>query len=646
MSLLDKILKNDLFKARHGIYADTAENRRLHRVGQEYGHAAKEEVPGSGRKPARQDDEQKNLLAAKLDSLSPTQLSKLVDTTEKRIQEFKDKGYEQGVQKLEEVAREARKRLMGDEAYEKHEKEKSTEEKKPEKGGALEEVQKRFDELKGRIKGLKKDGYDGEDVQAIEKQYRSLRRALRKMKKKQAIADTTTEQPAEKPVKEPKADEKLESTGDDVKVEARMTFDDIPNSGKVKMAKYLSGARKNKVDSDFKAIKGLDDATVQTLHDGLVKKFNEEFDSMSKADRAEALYKIAKVKNELQKNDGVNKKPSSEDKVGSVKVDSKNKVKTNGSGQKLPEVPKGDEGYFDKNKNRYIDVDRIKFEAWEKDIAKLEYFDGTKEDFQKLKDFNDKLADKFEEKHPKNDNPYVPDDRFNLRNKILSSDAEVENSGFSNVISGISRLDEYQIAVANKALIEKGYQPVVRADMYYKMKGEGSVNSFVTRSTEETLALKEKIKNSYKKLPQETKEAIKKYTGSGWRKARYDGDTSMNKPINDYVRSTPLEEDIMLIRGLRGGDPESNKFIEKIMNTPIGGTYRADGFSSFSAGRMSTSFANTPFKISMVGRKGQKIAPLYAKDYTSEMEFIPPTDSTFRVLQKGLGSVVVELVDE
>ena len=397
MSLLTKFLLGDLFKAAHGRYADTAKNRRLHRVGQEYGHAAQQEQGGEGRKPAQQDDEQKNQLSVKLDTLSPAQLSKIVDTADKKIQEFKDKGYEQGVQKLEEISREARKRLMGDEAYEKKDlvqrvrdsvsdnksagkveqdwedkirdyisehyptqanvtaetnspkgreerermkndpelkrmleqqdrefkeadereqaerekKEKPVEEKKPEKGDALEEVQKRFDELKGRIKDLKKDGYDSEDVQAIEKQYRSLRRALRKMKKKQAAADTTTEQPAEKPVKEPKADEKPETTGDDVKVEARMTFDDIPNSGKVKMAKYLSGARKNKVDSDFKAIKGLDDATVQTLHDGLVKKFNDGFDDMRKADRAEALYKIAKVKNELQKRFNAATKPES-----------------------------------------------------------------------------------------------------------------------------------------------------------------------------------------------------------------------------------------------------------------------------------------------------------------------------------------------
>lgn len=69
MSLLTKFLLGDLFKAAHGRYSDTAKNRRLHRVGQEYGRAAKEEVPGPGRKPAQQDDEQKNPLAAKLDTL-------------------------------------------------------------------------------------------------------------------------------------------------------------------------------------------------------------------------------------------------------------------------------------------------------------------------------------------------------------------------------------------------------------------------------------------------------------------------------------------------------------------------------------------------------------------------------------------------
>lgn len=42
-------------KARHGRYADTAENRRLHRVGQEYGHAVKED-PEAAKKSGKGDE--------------------------------------------------------------------------------------------------------------------------------------------------------------------------------------------------------------------------------------------------------------------------------------------------------------------------------------------------------------------------------------------------------------------------------------------------------------------------------------------------------------------------------------------------------------------------------------------------------------
>ena len=318
MSLLDKILKNELFKARHGIYADTAENRRLHRVGQEYGHAAKEEVPGPGRKPARQGDEQKNPLAAKLDSLSPTQLSKLVDTTEKRIQEFKDKGYEQGVQKLEEVAREARKRLMGDEAYGRKDLVQRVKNTVSDKRGAGTVEQEWEDKIRDYISehyptqanvtaetNSPKGREEREKMKNDPELKRMLEQSEREFKevdeKQQASTDTSAEQAVKKPEKKPKTDKKSESTGSDVKIEARMTFNDIPMSGKVKMAKYLSDKRRSKVDEDFKSIKNLDRDTIQTLHDGLVSKFNEEFDGMSKADRAEALYKIAKIKNELQK---------------------------------------------------------------------------------------------------------------------------------------------------------------------------------------------------------------------------------------------------------------------------------------------------------------------------------------------------------
>lgn len=52
------LLEYNIMKARHGRYADTAENRRLHRVGQEYGHAAQEEQGGS-QKPNQKGEEAK-----------------------------------------------------------------------------------------------------------------------------------------------------------------------------------------------------------------------------------------------------------------------------------------------------------------------------------------------------------------------------------------------------------------------------------------------------------------------------------------------------------------------------------------------------------------------------------------------------------
>lgn len=326
MSLLDKILENELFKARHGIYADTAENRRLHRVGQEYGHAAKEEVPGPGRKPARQDDEQGGW-KKKLGTLPPGTLSNLADKAAQKAQELRDKGDDKAAEHYDAIAQEAKKRVSSNP-------DQKPQPKPEEKQEPTEKKKSPLVEARERNKQADRDAYIADFEYANDKDLKDelnvLKRRLQNFpknsrypegsKKYQAVIDefnfqinALTEElqkrgvkvksDERKPVQGPKADKKPEEEGDDVKVEARMTFDDIPNSGKVKMAKYLSGVRKNKVDEDFKSIRNLDRDTIQTLHDGLVSKFNEEFDGMSKADRAEALYKIAKIKNELQKND-------------------------------------------------------------------------------------------------------------------------------------------------------------------------------------------------------------------------------------------------------------------------------------------------------------------------------------------------------
>lgn len=49
-------MNEELEKARHGVYADNATNRKLNRVGQEYGHAAKEKEKSPKVKSGGQDD--------------------------------------------------------------------------------------------------------------------------------------------------------------------------------------------------------------------------------------------------------------------------------------------------------------------------------------------------------------------------------------------------------------------------------------------------------------------------------------------------------------------------------------------------------------------------------------------------------------
>lgn len=49
-------MNDELEKARHGVYADNAENRKLNRVGQEYGKAAQPKEKAAQRSKKQEDD--------------------------------------------------------------------------------------------------------------------------------------------------------------------------------------------------------------------------------------------------------------------------------------------------------------------------------------------------------------------------------------------------------------------------------------------------------------------------------------------------------------------------------------------------------------------------------------------------------------
>lgn len=82
---------------------------------------------------------------------------------------------------------------------------------------------------------------------------------------------------------------------------SRVTFADVPRSKEVNLKKYLTDSRRKQVDYLMKAAEVMPKSTVKQMHDAAVKKFNDNFDSLKKSERASALYVIMKYKDLLNK---------------------------------------------------------------------------------------------------------------------------------------------------------------------------------------------------------------------------------------------------------------------------------------------------------------------------------------------------------
>lgn len=81
----------------------------------------------------------------------------------------------------------------------------------------------------------------------------------------------------------------------------RVKFEDVPNSGKVNLKKYLSEKVRKGVDEKWSNIKNIPTDNLKKMEKGLVNDLNKNFEAIKKSQRAELLYSIMKVKGELEK---------------------------------------------------------------------------------------------------------------------------------------------------------------------------------------------------------------------------------------------------------------------------------------------------------------------------------------------------------
>lgn len=375
-TLIEKSILNErLEKSRSGIYADTSENRRKHRVGQKYGSEKKEEekpekTSSNEKDPAKELEAVDKVIAAINEGKLKLPQEEIMVLIEKKnnleLAKRQAEKIHSGVKANEEKrnaaeAKETSKKINEAQKEEKKPETKSEEKEELDEDGELVTIthdKEKFERYRifrdlhaarmkrGTSPNLSKMGYlknSGDVNQKGNEKYYELQKEFGD--KKYAFKEETQEPKSEKkadkasdPIyqvqqkkkeaskkydsKREEARQKYDKEADEIRSEidklydqrqkeetseevkesyTRVKFEDVPNSGKVNLKKYLSEKVRKGVDEKWSNIKNIPTDNLKKMEKGLVNDLNKNFEAIKKSQRAELLYSIMKVKGELEK---------------------------------------------------------------------------------------------------------------------------------------------------------------------------------------------------------------------------------------------------------------------------------------------------------------------------------------------------------
>lgn len=293
------LTERTIMKSRSGVYSDTAENRRKHRVGQKYG-AEKQSDDGEKTEkketdPAKELEAVNKVIAAINEGKLNLPAAEVIKLSEKK-------------QKLEAAKKQAEKINAGVKA---NEEKKNAEEAK--------ETSKKINEAQKDKSGTDISKIDvnvkGESEAELKKNWEALHEKLQK--ERESALDSGNEKLKKqvdlkiRELNENYADKHIEITRKNQEKEehkqgeveesfTRVKFDDVPNSGKINLKKYLSEKVRKGVDEKWSNIKNIPTENLKKMEKGLVNDLNKNFEAIKKSQRAELLYSIMKVKGELE----------------------------------------------------------------------------------------------------------------------------------------------------------------------------------------------------------------------------------------------------------------------------------------------------------------------------------------------------------
>lgn len=277
----------------------------------------------------------------------------------------------------------------------------------------------------------------------------------------------------------------------------------------------------------------------------------------------------------------------------------------------------------------------------EKNDVKFEAEKEFKEFLKKRNSQNDTLDKEQKERFGKVLDSVTIDENIEKRFKNY-----IEDEDFEKILSKYPYLESTQRAEVNKVLIDSGYLPVANGVLYSEWNGV-KYKHFTGHTFEDEGEMIDYYEKQGKKL-KVTKtqyKALKRYMGTDYEAIRdYNygkgggtGIALMAQLIAEAIDKNPCKENLVLYRRLEARDMNS---LNELLNAEVGSVIEDKSFSSFSLKQLSS--FGSDFQITLLAKKGDKVTNI--NNTIDEYEYLTQRFSKFKVLAKGLNSIVVEMV--
>lgn len=411
------------------------------------------------------------------------------------------------------------------------------------------------------------------------------------------------------------------------------------------------------------------------IGDALRKLINaKDFDDMFDGDLKQALkdklaeHEEKKKKSKEEKESGVKKEMESLKKEISERLD---KIESQIGHKRIKKT-----GLMVDGKKIFITMKGDRYEA------KRGGETLTSEPNESLASFKDKVRKKWEGKlggegekniEAKSDNlPKTPavDTVVDKMKETIKSSHIIKGGIYNTVLRGddmeavraSAGEKKYQLQ-ANAALIERGKLPVTCPFLFtnYGDESYDCYDQYFITPDDALDKYKKNFRPDGEELSEEERTAMIEYS-DGWDRhirafnamSKKDFDTykkeralvpweldrikDNSESLESYLKKNRLEKNMILSRRMRFNDDKKNPFLK--MNK--GDTFTDKSFGSFSL-QQQTGFGNS-MQITLLAKKGQQVNAIRGA-YPEEMEFLVQRNTKFRVLEVGLRSIAVEIVD-